>query len=90
MNFDEKSILSTINPVVSLIGFVLIILISFYSAYRFRDTNDFKKSLKFAMFLFAIAGIVLMLLDLPLFLIIGYGLCICIFTAWFSNYFFYH
>lgn len=90
MNFNEKSILSTMDPVLTILGFVFVIIISFYSARRYRNTNDYKKSIICAMVLYIIMSIILFLFDVPIFLIIGYGLCTFIITSWFSNYFFYH
>lgn len=90
MNLNEKSLLSTLNPVYLLIGFLLVILISFYSARRYRNTNDFGKAIRNAMIFYVLLGIALLFLKVPIVLIIGYGICTGIFTTWFSNYYFYH
>lgn len=90
MNFNENSILSTMNPFLSVLGFVCVVLISFFSARRYRNTNDVKRSLICAMILFIVMSIILALFGFPAFLIVGYGFCTFIITSWFSNYFFYH
>jgi hypothetical protein len=90
MNFDDKSVLSTMNPVFPAAGFLIVILISIYSARRYRSTNDFKKSFLCAAILYVFLGVVLLAVKIPFFLVIGYGICTFIFTAWFSNYYFYH
>lgn len=89
MNFDRNSILSTMNPISNILGFAFILLISIYSAYKYRNTYDLKKSLKCSIVLFLMIGVVLFFIKVPLVLIIGYGICTLIFTTCFSNYYFY-
>jgi hypothetical protein len=90
MNFDEKSILSTMDPILVIIGFIVCLIISNLSSRRYRDTNDSKKSIICSMTLFIILGVFLFICDFPFFLILGYGICTFIFTLWFSNYYFYN
>jgi len=89
MIFDKNSILSTMNPVSIIFGFAFILIISIYSAYKYRNTYDLKKSLKYSMLLFLIIGFILIIINVPILIIIGYGICTLIFTIWFSNYYFY-
>jgi hypothetical protein len=90
MNLDEKSVLSTMNPVYPLLGFGAVIFISIFSARRYRNTYDFKNSVRCAMTLYVILGLILVIINIPILLVIGYGICTFIFTALFSNYYFYH
>lgn len=90
MSIDENSIVAQMNPVLTIIGFVLVIAVSAFSAWMYRNTNDFGKSVRLAMIIMLIILIILILLGLPVFMAIGMLLCTFAVTSWFSNYFFYH
>ncbi len=90
MNIDEKSIVAQMNPLLPLIGFALVIAVSALSAWMYRDTNDFAKSVRMALAVMAVLLIVLVVLGLPVFMAVGMLICTFAVTSWFSNYFFYH
>ena len=89
MNFNRDSILISMNPIVVILGFIFILLISIYSAHKYCNTYDLRKSLKCSMALFIIMAAILFIIKVPIIMIIGYGICTSIFTIWFSNYYFY-
>lgn len=90
MNFPENSILVMINPFSLVVGFIVIIFISIFSARKYRNTNDFKKSIQLSLLLAIIMSIIFAFFGVPLIVLMGYLLCDFIFTSWFSNYYFYH
>lgn len=90
MSINENSIVAQMNPLLTIIGFVLVIAVSAFSAWMYRDTNDFAKSIRLALIVMAVILIILIIIGLPVFMAIGMLLCTFAVTSWFSNYFFYH
>lgn len=90
MSIDENSIVAQMNPLLLIAGFILMLVICAWSAWKYRDTYDFEKSIRLALILMIIAMIALIMAGLPLFMAVGLLLCTFPVTSWFSNYFFYH
>jgi uncharacterized membrane protein len=90
MSIDENSIVSQMNPLLTIGGFVLLIAVSAFCAWKYRDTNDFGKAVRLSIGMMAVFLVGLVLMGLPLFMAIGMLLCTFAVTAWFSDYFFYH
>lgn len=90
MSINENSIVAQMSPLLTVGGFALMIAVSAWSAWMYRNTNDFAKSLRLAMIVMAVILVVLIILGLPIFMGLGLILCTIAVTSWFSNYFFYH
>lgn len=90
MSIDENSVVAQMNPLLTIIGFALVIAVSAFCAWMYRDTNDFAKSIRLALIVMAVILIILIIIGLPVFMAIGMLLCTFAVTSWFSNYFFYH
>lgn len=89
MNLNKNSLLATMNPFTLILGLFAAFLIAVISARRYKDTNDFKKACIHAMVIYLICAVVLVLTKTPLLMIVGFGICTFVFTACFSNYYFY-
>ncbi len=84
-----NNLMYTMNPLMLIGGFAIIALIAWVSARAYRNTNDFRKSVKLYAVL-AVAGIVIYYLaGMPAVLIVSYLVCGFVFTALFSNHYFY-
>lgn len=90
MSIDEKSIVAQMNPLLTIGGLALVIAISAWSAWMYRDTNDFGKSLRLAMIVAVVVQVILVILGLPIFMAVGFLMVTFVMTSLFSNYFFYH
>jgi hypothetical protein len=89
MNMNENSLMVHMNPAVLIAALLACVVISMVSAGRYRNTYDFKKALIHAVVMYTVLAVVLILLHISFLLIIGYGFCTFVFTACFSNYYFY-
>lgn len=90
MSINENSVVAQMNPLLSVAGLALMIAVSAWSAWMYRDTNDFDRSIRLSVIVMIIILIILVIIGLPLFMAAGLLLCTYPVTAWFSDYFFYH
>ncbi len=91
MKVDENSVLAVMNPLSLLAGGALVCLAAWICVYLFRNTNDFKKSLKvYVPVLGVLDCIFIFLLSIDLILVLGLDLCGIIVLALISNHYFYH
>lgn len=88
---ESKSLLVSMNPLSLLAGLAIMSAIAWYCAYRYRNTNDFKKSTILYLPLMLAADVILLLgLDIDVLLCVGLDICGFIVMALRSNYYFYH
>ena len=87
---EEGNFITDINSLTLIIGIIMGIVGGWYSAFKYKDTNDYKKSIFLFIpvciiyfSIFAIAG---------LSVILTLSLCVASFICMslFSNYYFYH
>ena len=90
MSINENSVVAQMYPLLSIAGLVLLIAVSAWSAWMYRVTNDFDRSVRLSLIVMIIILIILVIMGLPLFMALGLLLCTFPVTAWFSDYFFYH
>lgn len=91
MAINENSILATMNPMHLLLGGVILCLLGFLCARKYRNTNDFAKSTKRYLIVMVVVDILLAaVLGIPLLLIAGLDICGFVTMALVSNYYFYH
>lgn len=90
LKIDENSVLLTTDPLLVGICLLVSILLSWFCAYKFRNNNDFMKSVKLYLILGIIVAIVFVVLGLPILFSLGGILCGFVTMMWFSNYYFYH
>lgn len=91
MKVNESSVLASINPIRLLAAILLICLAAWLCIYLYRNTNDFKKSLKLFIPVTVILDVFFFFaLQIDLFLIIGVDLCGFVVLALISNHYFYH
>ncbi len=91
MEANENSVLARMNPFCLLGAALLICLAAWFCVYLFRNTNDFKKSLKLFVPAVAILDCIFILwLQLGAVLTIGLDVCGIAALALISNYYFYH
>lgn len=91
MELNENSLLATLNPFSLLAGIFAMCLLAWFCARRYRNTNDFKKSVQ--LYLPLMTGLDLALLfglDIGIFLCLGIDLFGFIALALISNHYFYH
>ncbi|HCO29493.1 MAG TPA: hypothetical protein DIT54_08855 [Lachnospiraceae bacterium] len=91
IKLNENSILVTTNPFLLLLGIGMICLIGILCARRYRNTNDFAKSIR--LYIPMMLGISLLFFfgfQLDILLVIGIDFCGFIAMALASNYYFYH
>lgn len=87
---NENSLLAVMNPFCLLAGGVLVCILAWYCASRYKNTNDFKKS----VYLYLPSVIVLDLflafvLEIDVLLCLGLDLCGFVVLALISNHYFY-
>ena len=86
---DEKSILATTDPFMLIAAITAMAVIAFVSASIYKNTNDFKKSVKLYVPLAFAAAIIFILLGLPIVFSVGTVAFGFIALMLISNYFFY-
>lgn len=90
MKVNEDSILAVMNPFCLLGAVLLVCLAAWGCVYRYRNTNDFKKSLKcYIPLLFVLDAIFIFGFQLDIILTVGVDLCGIIVLALISNHYFY-
>lgn len=89
MNVNEDSMLLNISPAILITILSLFVIIAYYSAYKYRDTNDFSKAIKLQVVLIILVSIIAIILKMPIVLITMMIICSIVCGAIFSNYFFY-
>lgn len=91
LRVNESSILATMNPFALLTAGLIICMIGWICARRYRDTNDFYKSVKlFIPFILLVNVTLYTIAQIPIILFVGLDICGFITMALVSNYYFYH
>lgn len=91
MTINEASILAVTNPLSLLAGGGLICLLAYVCARKYRNTNDFGKSVRLFVPLALILDVfLLMFAGIDFVLTAGLSICGFIVLALISNYYFYH
>lgn len=91
MEMNENSILATMNPICLLAGIALVCLLAWFCAKRYRNTNDFKRSVQmYIPSVIALDILLLFVLRIDIILCIGMDICGFVVLALISNYYFYH
>lgn len=91
MIIDERSLLARMNPFCLLGAALLICAAAWFCAWRYRNTNDFKKSLRlFFPAAVALNCIFIIILQIDAVLAAGLDLCGIAVLALISNHYFYH
>lgn len=90
MKVNEDSILAVMNPFCLLGAGVLVCLAAWGCVYLYRNTNDFKKSLKVYIPVLVILDLLFIFwLEIDIVLAIGIDICGIIALALISNHYFY-
>lgn len=88
---NERSLLFEMNPFFLLIGIGIVCIGAWICARMYRDTNDFKKSIKLYLPVTLIENIFMFfLLDIEIILCLGIDVVGIVALAIISNYYFYH
>lgn len=91
MNINEESVFAVMNPLSLLAGAAAVCLLAWFCARKYRDTNDFKKSVRLYVPCAVVLGLLLMfVLQIDVILCIGLGICGFVVLALISNHYFYH
>lgn len=91
MRVNENSILATMNPFALLTAGIIICMIGWICARKYKDTNDFYKSVKlYIPFIILINAVLFVIVQIPIIILIGLDICGFITMAFVSNYYFYH
>lgn len=88
MTMLEESILSTMNPLLLLVGVALVVAAGYFCAWKFRNTNDFAKSTRLYIPIIIAIDIILVLIGLPVIIILGLDICGFVAMALRSNHYF--
>ena len=96
MNLDDIFQIEPTDPLVQFSPLMLggcilaAILLGWFCARRYADTNDIQKSIRLYLPLAVVCCVVFWLLGLPLLFAAGCQLCSLVVMVWISNYYFYH
>lgn len=91
MSINEDSILAVMNPLYLLLGGGAVCLLGYFCARRYKNTNDFAKSVKLYLPCVLVLDILLAaLFGVHLALIAGLDVCGFAAMALISNHYFYH
>lgn len=91
MTMNEASILAVTNPLSLLAGGGLMCLLAYICARKYRNTNDFGKSVRLFVPLALILDVFLLIFaGIDIVLTAGLSICGFIVLALVSNYYFYH
>lgn len=85
----ENSLVSTMNPLLLLISLVAFCFTAFLSARHFRNTSDFKKSVKLYIPLAVVEVVLSVIIGVPFIMAIGGGLAGFVVLMLVSNHYFY-
>ena len=86
----ETSLLAVMNPFCLLAGCALVGLLAWYCAWKYKNTNDFKKSVHLYIPSVIVLDLILaLLLDIDVLLCIGMDICGFVVLALISNHYFY-
>ena len=87
----ENSLLAMTDPVLLVISAAAICFLGYFCARRFKNTNDFAKSVRLYLPLMAVADCIIVWgWNLYILLLAGIDICGFIVMALASNYYFYH
>lgn len=87
---NENSLLAVMNPFCLLLGGVLVCLLAGYCARRYKNTNDFKKSVRLYVPSVIVLDLILVfVLEIDVLLCMGLDLCGFVVLALISNHYFY-
>ena len=87
---NETSLLAVMNPFCLLAGCALVGLPAWYCAWKYKNTNDFKKSVHLYIPSVIVLDLILaLLLDIDVLLCIGMDICGFVVLALISNHYFY-
>lgn len=90
MQIDESSLMVSMNPLVLLAGLAAACAIAFFCARKYRNTNDFAKSVKLYIPLMLAADVVFFILGIPVIVLLGIDLAGFVVMAQISNHYFYN
>lgn len=87
---NESSLLAVMNPFCLLAGCALVALLAWYCAHKYKNTNDFKKSVRLYVPSVIVLDLILALvLDIDVLLCIGMDVFGFVVLALISNHYFY-
>ena len=87
---NETSLLAVMSPFCLLAGCALVGLLAWYCAWKYKNTNDFKKSVHLYIPSVIVLDLILaLLLDIDVLLCIGMDICGFVVLALISNHYFY-
>ncbi len=87
---NEQSLLAVMNPLSLLAGCALVGLLAWFCAWKYKNTNDFKKSVHLYVPSVIVLDLILaLLLDIDVLLCIGMDICGFVVLALISNHYFY-
>ena len=87
---NETSLLAVMNQFCLLAGCALVGLLAWYCAWKYKNTNDFKKSVHLYIPSVIVLDLILaLLLDIDVLLCIGMDICGFVVLALISNHYFY-
>lgn len=90
MTVNENSMLAVMNPFCLLFGCVCVCLLAWFCARRYRNTNDFKKSVQmYVPFAIVLDLILALALDIDVLLCIGMDMLGFVVLMLISNHYFY-
>lgn len=90
MAINEKSLLAVMNPFCLLLGCVIVCALAWFCAKKYRNTNDFGKSVKVYLPAVIVLDFVMALaLDIDLMLCFGLDIFGVVVLALISNHYFY-
>lgn len=90
MTINENSLLAVMNPATLLAGLAVLGAIAYFCARRYRNTNDFAKSVRMYLPLMLAADVVFYILEIPVILLLGIDVAGFVIMALVSNHYFYH
>jgi len=89
MNLDENSLLATINPLTLCGAVAVVLVIGYFCAWRYKNTNDFAKSVRLYIPLIIIADIIMIMMGILIMIVLALDIMGFVAMALFSNHFFY-
>lgn len=86
--YNENSLVAAMDPLLLVGGLAAVCLIAYLCAGKYRDTNDFLKSVRLYAVVIVPVFVAFLLLGIPVLLGMGYVICGFVVMALISNHFF--
>lgn len=88
MELDENSLLATMNPLILLGAVAAVLVIGYFCAWKYKNTNDFAQSVRLYFPLIIIADIIMIMTGIPIIILLALDIMGFVVMALFSNHFF--